>query len=94
MRALNVNAGRMAKITYEGLFGVVTVDTRKQNPMIRSVGNGPEGKRCKTCAFLIRKSYSKTYYKCQFRGNTNGPGTDHKVNWPACSRYKEDEPNV
>lgn len=81
----------MAKITYESLFGIITVDTSKPNPMIRSVGIGTEGKKCKSCYFLIRKSYAKVYYKCQFRGNTNGTGTDHKVNWPACSKYKEDK---
>lgn len=38
----------MAKITYESLFGIITVDTSKPNPMIRSVGIGTEGKKCKS----------------------------------------------
>ena len=64
---------------------------RKINPMVKSCGKGPEGKKCKQCKYIIRKEYSKTYYKCQWRGNTNGPGTDHKVNWPACGKFIEGE---
>lgn len=51
---------------------------------ISYVGKGPEDKRCKHCAFFYEKVYSKKYFKCLFRGNTNGPGTDHKANWPTC----------
>jgi hypothetical protein len=60
------------------------------NPMVRACGKGPEGARCKTCVHFIRKSYGGTYFKCEFRGNTNGPGTDHRANWPACSKYFPD----
>lgn len=60
------------------------------NPMVRAVGRGPEGKRCKTCKFLIGWAYAKTYYKCEKRGDlTHGKTTDQKLNWPACSLYEE-----
>lgn len=60
---------------------------KKPNPMIRAVGPGPSGERCKNCKYIIRKSFSKIYYKCQWRGDSNGPGTDHRINWPACSKF-------
>lgn len=59
----------------------------KANPCVRIFGPGPEGVKCKDCAHLWRKRFSRTYYKCDLRGNTNGPGTDHRVNWPACSQF-------
>lgn len=61
----------------------------KQNPMIRRYGAGPTGKRCKTCKQLCYTECSKRYYKCLLRGITSGPGTDHRVNWPACGRHEE-----
>ena len=30
---------------------------------------------------------AKTYFKCELRGITNGPGTDHRANWPACGKF-------
>jgi len=60
------------------------------NPMIPKVGRGPEGERCKTCRFLYGKTFSKTYYKCKWRGDTNGAGTDHRVNWNACAKYERE----
>lgn len=58
------------------------------NPCIRAYGRGPEDAKCKTCALLRRKHYAKTYIKCSLRRDTNGPGTDHKANWPACGKYQ------
>lgn len=61
----------------------------KLNPCVLVFGAGPDGVTCKGCAHLVRNSgHSKNYYKCHFRGNTSGPGTDHKVRWPACSKYE------
>jgi len=59
------------------------------NPMVRENGSGPEGASCRGCAHLYGKRYNRIYYKCGLRGDTNGPGTDHRVRWPACARYKE-----
>lgn len=70
------------------------LEAKKQrgiNPMVRAQGKGPEDKKCKHCAHFYRKEYSKTYFKCSFRGNTNGPGTDHKANWPTCGKFKISE---
>lgn len=64
------------------------------NPCIRWFGRGPEGKTCAKCARLYRKTYSKTYYKCMERGNTNGPGTDHRCRWKACAKYTEVSPSA
>lgn len=58
------------------------------NPCVRKYGEGPAGKKCKDCRHLIAKRYSKTYYKCTFRGDTNGPGTDHRVSWQACAKWE------
>lgn len=62
------------------------------NKCVHLFGPGPEGKRCKECQLFIRKTgYRKTYFKCELRGDTNGPGTDHRANWQACGRFIENE---
>ena len=61
------------------------------NPLIKLHGKGPEGKRCKHCAHLYSKHFSKVYYKCDLRPDTNGTGTDHRVNWPACGKFQKKE---
>lgn len=67
------------------------VVTTEPNPCVLAYGPGPEGKRCKHCENLYAKRYAGTYYKCSFRGDTNGPGTDHRVNWRACGKFQERE---
>lgn len=59
------------------------------NPLVVHFGPGPDGARCKTCAHFHVKQYAGTYFKCDLRGDTNGPGTDHRANWPACGRYEQ-----
>lgn len=59
----------------------------KVNPMVKSCGKGPDEYKCKDCLHFIRKEYSKTYFKCAYRGNTNGPGTDHKANYQTCGKF-------
>jgi hypothetical protein len=82
----------MKSVTYTNLFGQeITVTNKKTNPMVRSCGPGPADKKCKHCKYLFEKSYSKKYFKCEWRGNTNGPGTDHRANWPTCSKFIERE---
>ena len=58
------------------------------NPCIFWFGKGPAGALCKTCANLIKHEYNKIFYKCLKRGITHGPGTDHRVRWNACGKYK------
>jgi hypothetical protein len=60
------------------------------NPMIKLYGE-TLGKRCKTCIFLCCREFAKKYYKCQYRGCSGSPVTDHRVNWPACGKHKEKE---
>lgn len=87
--------GQMAKLKAQGYRFIQTslVGTKfRENPCVAYYGKGPEGKLCKTCEHFFRKQYSKVYRKCDLRGNTNGPGTDHKATWPACAKYVEAKP--
>lgn len=65
------------------------------NPCIAVYGKGPEGTKCKTCDMLVYIQLSKRYYKCEMRNITNGPASDHRVNFPSCGKYgkykKEDK---
>ena len=70
-------------------FPEVEPALRNINPCVALWGLGPEDKKCATCAFLFAKHYDKTYYKCRKRSNTNAPGTDHRVRFPACAKYEE-----
>jgi hypothetical protein len=58
------------------------------NPCVRLYGYGPEGERCKTCAKLWSHRTARTYYKCELREFTRGPGSDHRVGWAACAKYE------
>lgn len=62
----------------------------QKNPMVDAFGPGPEGTMCKQCAHIVSKIYSKRYYKCEKRGGINMTNvTDHRVNWPSCSKFEE-----
>jgi hypothetical protein len=63
------------------------LELRRINPCVNIYGPGPDGATCKTCANLFYHQLSKRYYKCSLRGCTHGPGTDHRVSWPACSKF-------
>lgn len=73
------------------LFGNEFIDPIPSggNPLIPAYGPGPEGKICKNCTHFFRKQLSRVYRKCDLRKHTNGPGSDHKANWPACGKYEE-----
>jgi hypothetical protein len=58
------------------------------NPCVRLFGKGPEGSICRDCTHLYRNYRQKAYIKCDFRAHTNGPGSDHKARWQACSRFE------
>ena len=62
------------------------------NPMVRKFGVDPERRTCKGCDWLLVNECSKRYYKCRLRGVTSGPGTDHRVSWPACSKFTPFKP--
>ena len=61
----------------------------ERNPMARVHGYFDEKAKCKKCKFLCYHQRSKRYYKCRKRGVTKGEGTDHRVNWLACSFYEK-----
>ena len=57
------------------------------NPCVRLYGPDAMGRKCKQCRLLRRKKMGKVYFKCALRGDTNGPGTDHRANWNACAKF-------
>ena len=67
----------------------------KINPMLALYGETPQ-KKCKTCVHLYYKQFAKKYHKCELRNNMNKTSSvsDHRVNWPACGNYKEEEVNT
>lgn len=73
----------------------VPIDESKsdKNPMVQAFGYGPEDKRCKHCKHLFHRQFASKYYKCGLRQNTNGPGTDHRVNWSACAKFEQEVAN-
>jgi len=63
---------------------------KKPNPCISVYGPGPDGARCKTCTHLDgHPGAGRIYWKCLLRAYSHGPGTDHRVNWPACGKWEE-----
>ena len=79
----------MRQTTFETMGGGTSgPPEKKQNPMVRTFGLGPVERRCKECAnFVAKGGCARTYYKCKLFGNTNGPGTDWRANWPACAKF-------
>src|SRR4051812_7898721 len=60
------------------------------NPCLDVFGQGPDGATCKTCQHLEQHNGgSRNYYKCNLRPRSGGPGTDHRLNWPACGKHEE-----
>lgn len=59
------------------------------NPCLRLHGADKMARKCKDCRLLMRKEIrsGKVFFKCTLRGNTNGPGTDHRANWTACAQF-------
>ena len=71
-----------------GPEGLTELRRLQPNHCVVVYGPGPEGKTCGSCGRLITKRWAdRTYFKCPYRGNTNGPGTDHRKRWPACRRW-------
>ncbi len=56
--------------------------------MYRLIGQ-IEGAYCQTCVHLVRREFSKTYFKCGLTKMTGGPATDWRAKWSACGRYDE-----
>jgi hypothetical protein len=60
---------------------------RPANPCVALYGPGPADQKCKACSHMYPNHCSKVYWKCSLRRHTNGPGSDHKRNWPACAQF-------
>lgn len=60
----------------------------RNNPML-VLGQGPNGKQCADCQHLYYLHYAKRYYKCELRELSASVRTDHRVSWPACSKFEE-----
>lgn len=59
------------------------------NPMVRTFGLYPKRNVCKECRHFIRFQPGKNiYFKCELRGVTHGPGTDHRAKWDACAKFE------
>lgn len=48
-----------------------------------------EGKTCKTCFYLVKKVWDKTYYKCGLWRQSNSKTTDIHLKNQACGKYLE-----
>ena len=60
------------------------------NPMARKFGRLNTWRTCQACRFLHRtEHHDKKYYKCFWRGESHGAGTDHRVGWFACKKFEE-----
>lgn len=62
---------------------------RKEQAMYHLFGKA-EGKKCKDCPHLIRKLYSRAYYKCEMYGDTCAESTDWGCTWTACGLIEGD----
>lgn len=63
-------------------------ELRSPNPCVRLYGFSKDRKKtCRECVHLYGVGKSRTYYKCSFRKFTHGPGSDHRVRWPACGKF-------
>lgn len=77
--------------TTEEWFADATKHAKAVNPCVRLYGLAEPAAKCKDCRLFIRHEMSKTYFKCELRGITHGPATDHRANWPACGRFQQTE---
>lgn len=73
--------GEISRDEAERKFGIAA----QPNPCIKLYGPDPMGRSCKWCAHLNRRG---RYFKCAFRKETHGPGSDHRQKWPACGKYE------
>lgn len=56
-----------------------------------SIGTGPAGETCGTCAdAVLRPLRSRNYWKCAAAKNawTNSQNSDIRLKWPACRAWK------
>jgi len=59
------------------------------NPCVDLYGKFEPPRSCSGCKHLLKHGgAARYYYKCDLRKVTRGPGTDHRVNWPACAKWQ------
>lgn len=76
--------GEISRDEAEKKFGIAA----QPNPCLKLYGADPMGRSCKWCAHLVPHRMGRTYYKCDLRKMTHGPGSDHRQKWPACGKYE------
>ena len=56
---------------------------RKIDAMHNLFGESP-GKKCRDCPHLFRRTYDRTYFKCEVYGASCSAATDWAQSWNAC----------
>ena len=65
------------------------MNPRSVNPCVDLYGPAEPPRNCGGCKHLIKRGGgTRAYYKCDLRKMTKGPGTDHRVHWPACAKWQ------
>lgn len=54
-------------------------------------GLADNGKTCKTCRYLVCRSQSAKWYKCQKWRMSMSVATDIRLKWPACKLYEPED---
>lgn len=76
----------------EPMLFKVEPDPDRRNQMVVKAGKGPPGRKCKECAYFVRRQlHGHTYFKCIRYGLSNSVATDWRANWPACKLFAEDK---
>lgn len=93
------NPGTKPMASKQLVFGIHNLDDAQRlsdeqnvesvNPCVNVYGRGPLEKMCRTCSHIKIRTFRRNYYKCDLRRDTRGPGTDHRLFWPSCSKYEE-----
>lgn len=78
--------------TPEGREKVGKRGARRANGYAAPPGTGPDGETCGTCRHMVRRMYSRVYFKCNIMRShwTGGYATDIKAGAPACRRWEPD----
>lgn len=79
-------------LTYETMDGrTITVPAayKSYKGYPAEPGSGPAGETCGSCANLVTRQFSKTYFKCGLTDYTGGPATDIRKKSPACKLWEK-----
>lgn len=49
-----------------------------------------ESHKCKECSNLFKKTYSRSYYKCDVYGSSSSVATDWRCGWTACGMFNRE----